>query len=130
MLRTVPGVLSGIVVSAAEQSGVSGKLSLPVRPSSEIQAHLRHVVGVGSADGQGVPLIKLQMLDSLIESYLKIQRSPPELGGGGLGVRVDARSVDTTIAAVSADLHEALAAGVDPAGGRVAEPGAALSLGV
>ena len=130
MLRTPEVVLPGLATPLSHRGGLTGKLSVPVRPASVIHAQLRHVIGVSSADGREVPLLKLQMLDSLIESYLRVQTHPARPEGEGLGVPVSSRTIDTTIAAVSADLHETLRQRSDRPAGGVAEPGAALNLGV
>ncbi len=128
MLRIVP-VGPSLTAHALQASGVSGKLSVPVTPRAEIYAHFRHVVGVG-ADGpaEGVPLLKLRILDNLIESYLKAQRVRG-VRNEDVVVPVSARTVDATIAALSADLHTALSTRARPPGGQAAEAGAILSLG-
>ena len=88
--------------------GVSGKLSAPVSPPNRVYAHFRHIVGVSAPEGlNGVSLYKLRILDNLIESYLKTQK-PQGLRSEDIQVPVSRATVDATLAAVSADYHDAL----------------------
>lgn len=132
MVDRLPVGSPGLLFHSSNPSGVSGKLSVPVNPQSEVYARFRHVVGVSAAEGgQGVPLMKLRILDNLIESYVKARaRSPSVVRGEDLVVRVNARTVDTVIAALSADIHEDLAARPARPGDPTPNPGAVLSLGV
>jgi hypothetical protein len=124
-MHRIGAVIPSLTAHTLRAGGVSGKLSVPVSARALVYAHFRHVVGVSSDDpGQSVPLLKLRILDNLIETYLKTQPS------GGVReedmlVPVSERTVDTTIAALSADLHEALAA---RPGGQRGVSGAILSL--
>jgi hypothetical protein len=111
--------------------GVSGKVYVPVRPGSAVMyAQLRHVVGVsptGPADG--VSLLKLTILDNLIENYLSARSgAAPVRGGERPEIAVSAGTVDNAIRGLSADVHEALAARPAPFGGAFGEVGAVLSL--
>ena len=107
MIRVFP-IGPSPVAQAFQTQGVSGKLSAPVNPDAAIYAHFRHIIGVSATDGlEGVPLFKLRILDNLIENYLKTQKSGG-LRSEEIQVPVSPRTVDTTIAALSADLREAM----------------------
>lgn len=125
MVDRLPSMAPGLFPHSSRSTGVSGKLSIPVSPQSAVYARFRHVVGVSATEGsQGVPILKLRILDNLIENYLRA-RSGPELV-----VDVDARSVDTVISALSADIHEELTGRPIRQGESSPQPGSVLSLGV
>jgi hypothetical protein len=120
----LPAMAPGLFPHSSQSTGVSGKLSVPVNPQSAVYARFRHVVGVSATQGmQGVPILKLMILDNLIENYLKGH-------GSGLVVDVDARTVDTVISALSADIHEGLTGRPIRPGESSPQPGSVLSLGV
>jgi hypothetical protein len=132
VLDRVPVLGPGLLSRGSHASGLSGKLLVPVRSVGPVLASFRHVVAVSSSDPNGgVPLLKLRILDNLIESYLKARRDTSVAPGGEpIEVSVTRRTVDTTISALAADLHETLAAqGSTPLGGSLAEAGGVLSLG-
>ena len=61
----------GYAITAAQ----SGRMSLPVSPSSYIYSHFKHVSGTPAPDGtQGVNISKLKILDTLIEQLSKIKK--------------------------------------------------------
>ena len=47
--------------------GVSGRLAVPVNPVNSVYAHFDHVVGVPTSGGSAVSVMKMKMLDSLME---------------------------------------------------------------
>lgn len=54
----------------------SGKLYVPVNPSSVIYAQFDHISGVAAKSGQrGVSISKIQILNTLIENLSKIKSS-------------------------------------------------------
>jgi hypothetical protein len=67
----------GYAISASN----SGKMSLPVAPSTALYAHFKHVTGIPAPEGtQGVAINKLKILDVLIEQLSRIKKQPaPEL---------------------------------------------------
>jgi hypothetical protein len=122
----LPAMGPGLLFHTSQSTGVSGKLSVPVSPQSEVYARFRHVVGVSAEDGaQPVPILKLRILDNLIDRYVASRK-----GLEDVVVDVNPRTVDTVIAALSADVHEELAARAMQPGQISPEPGAVLSLGV
>ena len=96
--------MSGLL---AHPKGVSGRIPVTVHPSVVVYARFRHIVGVpGGESSPGVPIVKLRVLDNLIDSYVsanssKLRLPPPE----EMKVSVDARTVDTYIAALSEQLR-------------------------
>ena len=107
MMRVLP-IAPTPTAQTFQASGVSGKLSAPVNPAAAVYAQFRHIVGVSASDGMdAVPLFKLRILDNLIESYVKTQKTHG-LSSEDIQVSVSARTVDTTIAALSADLRDAI----------------------
>lgn len=131
MLDSVPIIGPGYLAQGSHSSGLSGKLCVPVRSEGTICATFRHVVAVSSGkDGGGVPLLRLRILDNLIDSYLRAQKdSPVAQDGEAMEVPVSADTVDATISALAADLHEALSGRASPFGGAFVETGTVLSLG-
>ena len=69
----------GYVISASQ----SGRMSLPVSPSSYIYSQFKHVSGVPAPEGVGgVNINRLKILDTLIEqlSQMKKQPEPSSIG--------------------------------------------------
>ncbi|GHU97741.1 hypothetical protein FACS189483_04590 [Spirochaetia bacterium] len=66
----------GYAISASN----SGKMSLPVAPSTALYAHFKHITGVPAPEGtRGVAINKLKILDVLIEQLSQIKKqSTPE----------------------------------------------------
>ena len=63
----------GYAISASH----SGKMSLPVSPSSYIYSHFKHVSGVPAPDGvSGVNINKLAIIDTLIEQLSRMKKQP------------------------------------------------------
>jgi hypothetical protein len=55
----------------------SGRMSLPVSPSSYIYSHFKHVTGVPAPEGtKGVTISKLKILDVLIEQLAQMKKQP------------------------------------------------------
>ncbi len=58
-------------------SGASGKLFVPVNPSSVIYAQFDHISGIAASEGQqGVSVSKIQILNTLIENLSRIKSNP------------------------------------------------------
>lgn len=58
-------------------SGASGKLFVPVKPSSVIYAQFDHISGIAARNGQhGVSVSKIQILNTLIENLSRIKSNP------------------------------------------------------
>ena len=58
-------------------SGASGKLFVPVNPSSVIYAQFDHISGIAAREGQqGVSVSKIQILNTLIENLSRIKSNP------------------------------------------------------
>ncbi|GHV89265.1 hypothetical protein AGMMS50267_16250 [Spirochaetia bacterium] len=63
----------GYAITASQ----SGRMSLPVSPSSVIYSQFKHVSGVPAPEGtQGIAVNKLKVLDVLIEQLSQIKRRP------------------------------------------------------
>jgi hypothetical protein len=63
----------GYAISASN----SGRMSLPVSPSSYIYSHFEHVSGVPAPEGtRGVAITKLKILDVLIEQLGQMKKQP------------------------------------------------------
>ncbi|MCQ2611655.1 MAG: hypothetical protein MJ169_07880 [Treponema sp.] len=55
-------------------AGASGKLYVPVSPSSVIYAQFDHISGIAAKSGQkGVSVTKIQILNTLIENLSKVK---------------------------------------------------------
>lgn len=66
--------LSPYSYNGIASSGASGKLYVPVSPSSVIYAQFDHISGVAAKGGQrGVSISKIQILNTLIENLSKIK---------------------------------------------------------
>lgn len=58
-------------------SGASGKLFVPVNPSSVIYAQFNHISGIAAKEGQhGVSISKIQILNTLIDNLSRIKSNP------------------------------------------------------
>jgi hypothetical protein len=81
----LPGI--GYAITAG-----SGRMSLPVSPSSYIYSHFKHVSGVPAPEGtRGVAISKLKVLDVLIEQLGQIKKQPkPDLETSPSDDRIDA----------------------------------------
>ena len=87
--QTFPSI--GYAISAAQ----TGRMSVPVSPSSYIYSHFKHVSGVPAPDGvEGVNINRLKILDTLIEQLSQMKKQPElslktkefELPGGDLNI--------------------------------------------
>ena len=69
--QTFPSI--GYAISAAQ----TGRMSVPVSPSSYIYSHFKHVSGVPAPDGvEGVNINRLKILDTLIEQLSQMKKQP------------------------------------------------------
>ena len=60
----------------------SGRMSVPVSPSSYIYSHFKHVSGVPAEEGvRGVNINKLKIIDTLIEQLSRLKKQPESLDG-------------------------------------------------
>jgi len=58
----------------------SGRMSVPVAPSSFIYSQFKHISGVPAPDGMsGVSINKLKILDTLIDQISKLKKQPEPL---------------------------------------------------
>ena len=66
--------VSNITIPTLSYSAVSsGKMSIPVNPSSLVYSHFKHVSGVAAPEGtEGISISKLNLLDALISQYSNI----------------------------------------------------------
>lgn len=68
--------LSPYSYSGLASGSSSGKLYVPVNPSSVIYAQFDHISGVAAKSGQhGVSVTKIQILNALIENLSKLKTS-------------------------------------------------------
>src|SRR6056297_3006001 len=52
----------------------SGKVRIPVKPAQSLYAHFKYIRGVpGNSDGQGVPISKLRILDTMIARLVQLK---------------------------------------------------------
>lgn len=66
--------LSPYSYNGIASGGATGKLYVPVSPSSVIYAQFDHISGVAAKSGQrGVSISKIQILNTLIENLSKIK---------------------------------------------------------
>ena len=96
----------GYAITAAQ----SGRMSLPVSPSSYIYSHFKHISGVPAPDGvQGVNISRLKILDTLIEQLAKMKKQPePDFGGDG---RSNEQRVNALIEQYQSQIRAVQAAG-------------------
>ena len=110
-------------------TGGSGRVSVPVRPSSTVFAQYRHVYGVPAAAGQQtVSLSKISILNNLIESLQRLKKDPGYAAGGAEPSPAEA---DSLIRQYSAELHRAVVSTPEPFGtlAGAATSGMVLSVG-
>ncbi|GHV85420.1 hypothetical protein AGMMS50230_10280 [Spirochaetia bacterium] len=73
----IPGASALPNIGYALTSSGSGRMSLPVSPSSYIYSHFKHVSGVPAPEGtRGVAITKLKVLDVLIEQLGQMKKQP------------------------------------------------------
>lgn len=95
----------GYAISASR----SGRMSLPVAPSSYIYSHFKHVSGVPAPEGvRGVAITKLKILDVLIEQLSQIKKRG-DIGAGG---PVSDDRIDVLIEQYESQIRQAKAASV------------------
>jgi hypothetical protein len=76
-IMRIPGVSALPTIGYALTAPASGRMSLPVSPSSYIYSHFKHVSGIPAPEGtRGVAITKLQILDVLIEQLSQIRKQP------------------------------------------------------
>jgi hypothetical protein len=130
VVQIQPALGAGLLTQSMLSVGVSGKVYVPVRPDNAVMyAQFRQVVGV-SATGpdDGVSLLRLTILDNLIENYLSARSGALARSGAAMEVAVSASTAENAIRGLSADVHEAVAARPAPFGGAFGEGGRILSL--
>jgi hypothetical protein len=72
--NSVPTI--GYAISASQ----SGRMSLPVSPSSYVYSQFKHVSGVPAPEGvQGVNINRLKIIDTLIEQLSQMKKQPEPL---------------------------------------------------
>ena len=128
MVDQIPVPGPSLTSALTRPKGVSGKISVPVRPLTAVYARFRHIVGVPTRNSATqVPIMKLRILDNLIHSYVSANGARLRLPApSDIQVNVDARTVDTYIAALGEQLRTQAIA--PPAGADFLVAGAALSL--
>jgi len=73
----IPGASALPNIGYALSASSSGRMSLPVSPSSLIYSHFKHVSGVAAPEGtHGVAITKLKILDVLIEQLGQMKKQP------------------------------------------------------
>ena len=97
----VAGQLSALQLVGSSRAG--GRVSLPVKPMHTVYAQFRHVSGHPSLDWQNpVPLSKVQILNSLIES---LQRTKGETLETPVGLGNDPERAKALIEQYASELH-------------------------
>ena len=128
MVSSIPAVGPSLTSALTGPKGVSGKISVPVRPLTAASARFRHIVGVPTRDAAAqIPIMKLRVLDNLIHSYVSANGARLRLPApSDIQVNVNARTVDTYIAALGEQLRTQMVA--PPAGADFLIAGTAVSL--
>ncbi len=128
MVDSMPAIGPSLTSVLTHPKGVSGTISVPVRPLTAAYAPFRHIVGVPTRNSATqVPIMKLRVLDNLIHSYVSANGARLRLPApSDIQVNVDARTVDTYIAALGEQLRTQMIA--PPAGADFLIAGAAVSL--
>jgi len=105
MVRGIPNITVPAVGYPAVQSG---KMSLPVDPSSLLYSHFEHVSGIPAPKGtQGVTISKLNLLDVLIGQLNHGKKADPSFSR-----TVPAEQLDTLIENYRNQIQQAKSAGV------------------
>ena len=76
MIQAVHSVNSSIFPNILAVRGIQERLSVPVRSIHAIYARFKHIRGVPAAQG-GVPVLRLRILDNLIDKLLSYRESVP-----------------------------------------------------
>jgi hypothetical protein len=82
MVQAVHSVNSFIFPNMLALRGIQERLRVPVRPIHAIYASFKHIKGVPSPQG-GVPVLKLRILDNLIDKLLSYRESVPHTVDAG-----------------------------------------------
>ena len=104
---------------------------MPVRRAQAVYANFTHIqVRPDSHLKNGVPLYKLRILDSLIDTMARKTRTgvSVEDSPGGTALRADAGSIDAVIAGMSRDLRSSGGSRSAYRAGFFPEPGAFVDL--
>jgi hypothetical protein len=106
----IHGVGQGNVVPSfgyALNAARSGRMTLPVAPSSYIYSHFKHVSGFPAPEGtRGIAISKLKILDVLIEQLSKLKRQDSL----SLGAPVSDERLDAMIEQYKTQIRQAKAA--------------------
>jgi hypothetical protein len=105
----IHGVSGNVVPSFgyAINASRSGKMSLPVAPSSYIYSHFKHVSGFPAPEGaRGVAITKLKILDVLIDQLSKLKKQDSL----SLGAPVSEDRLDAMIEQYKTQIRQAKAA--------------------
>jgi hypothetical protein len=74
--NAIPSI--GYAISASQNQ--TGRMSLPVSPTSYIYSQFKHVSGVPAPEGvQGVNISRLKIIDTLIEQLTQMKKQPEPL---------------------------------------------------
>jgi hypothetical protein len=93
MVSDIRSLNANIYHSMVSTGVGTGKLYVSVKPNQVLYAQFEHVSGIASSgSGSGVPVSKIQILNSLIERLAKVKNDPvqPELPGDLSDEQVDA----------------------------------------
>ena len=91
MIHSVSGVRPGVIPNIIRARGTLGKLSVPVHPINMIYARFKHVRGIPASEG-GVSVLKLRILDNLIDKLLSYREKVPGVSELKL---IDAENIDS-----------------------------------
>ena len=79
----------GYAINASQ----SGRMSVPVSPSSYIYSHFRHISGVPAPEGvDGVSINRLKIIDTLIEQISRMKQEPEPFSAEGVEQDWETRS--------------------------------------
>jgi len=92
MLSDIRSLNANLYHSMVSTGIGTGKLYVSVKPNQVLYSQFEHVSGIASGSGSGVPVSKIQILNSLIERLAKVKNDPvqPELPGDLSDEQVDA----------------------------------------
>jgi hypothetical protein len=124
VVSAVRSASPSLFIDVSRIQGLGGRVQAPVDPAYAIQARFKHIRGVPSP-GAGLPLFKLQVLDSLIDRLLALRVEgslPADVSG------LAAERLESLIVSLEGRLHESLLKSRPAFGGQFPETGLLVSL--
>jgi len=124
VVSAVRSASPSLFIDVARIQSLGGRVQAPVEPAYAMQARFKHIRGV-PAPGGGIPLFKLQVLDSLIDRLLSLREGKDVMAHiAGL----TAGRLEPLLASLEGRLREALLGTRPPFGGQFPETGMLVDL--